>query len=135
MAEEELTGLKLKSVGMDKNNKRSYKFKSAGIINQVNENENVFYSESTLFPIGTKVRIQSGKFPLTDGTDVGKRYTIGNKEVILAGFTRECTGSPVIDECEILVEPAPGPIAGGKRRRKTKKAHHRRRSSRKRTTR
>ena len=130
MAEEELTGLKLKSVGMDKNNKRSYKFKSAGTINPDTE----IYSESTLFPIGTKVRIQSGKFPLTDGMDVGKRYTIGNKEVILAGFTPECTGSPVVGECEIVVKPAPGPIAGGKRKRKTKKAHRRRRSSRKRTS-
>ena len=134
MAEEELTGLKLKSIDMDKNNKRSYKFKSRGRINQVNENENVFYSQSTLFPIGTKVRIQSGKFPLTDSTDVGETYIIGNKRVILAGFTRECTDNPpVIGECEIVVEPPP--IAGGKRRRKTKKAHHRRRSSRKRTTR
>jgi hypothetical protein len=131
MAEEELTRLKLKSIDMDKNNKRSYKFKSRGRINQVNEN--VFYSQSTLFPRNKKVRIQSGKFPLTDGTDVGETYIIGNKRVILAGFTRECTDSPVIDECEIVVEPPP--IGGGKRRRKTKKAHRRRRSSRKRTTR
>jgi hypothetical protein len=134
MAEEELIRLKLKSIDMDKNNKRSYKFKSRGRRNQVNGN--VFYSQSTLFPIDTKVRIQSGKFPLTDGTDVGETYIIGNKRVILAGFTRQCTDNPpVIGECEILVEPAPGPIAGGKRRRKTKKAHRRRRSSRKRTTR
>jgi hypothetical protein len=131
MAEEELTGLQLKSVGMDKNNKRSYRFKSLGIIDPDTE----IYSESTLFPIGTEVTIQSGKFPLTDHTDMGKIYTIGNKEVILDGFTHDCTGSPVVNGCEIVVKPPPGPIAGGRRRRKTKKAHRRRRSSRKRTTR
>jgi len=114
---------------MDKNNKKNYEFKSLGIRSRIPGE----YAESTLFPKGTEVTLSSGKFPLTDLTDTNKRYIIGNKDVILDGFTHGCTGSPVVNECTITVVKDT-PTAGGRRRRKTKKAHRRRRSSRKRTS-
>ena len=124
---------------MDKNNKKNYRFKSNGVRNRPSRptpSRPYFestYSQSTLFPIDTEVTLSSGKFPLTDYTDMQKTYTIGNKQVILAGFSPSCIGIPVVNECNIHVTPPP--TTGGRRRRKTKKAHRRRRSSRKRISR
>lgn len=67
-----------------------YTFISLGIYNDLLEK----YEESTLFPRNTTITLNSGKFPLSDYTDLyensNQTHCIGNKTVKLVAFNVSC---------------------------------------------
>jgi len=83
-----------------------YIFLSLGIYNDLSEK----YEESTLFPINTTITLNSGKFPLTDYTDLyehsNQTYCIGDKTVKIIGFNNSCISGQLnkYGNGEIIVE-------------------------------
>ena len=67
-----------------------YTFISLGIYNEYADQ----YKESTLFPRNTTITLNSGKFPLTDYTDLyehsNKTHCIGDKTVKIVAFDVSC---------------------------------------------
>jgi len=67
-----------------------YTFICLGIYNEFTEK----YEESTLFTINTTITLNSGKFPLTDYTDLYEHsnhiHYIGDKIVKIIGFNVSC---------------------------------------------
>lgn len=70
------------------NTEKPYEFESMGVL--IGQN---IYKQSSLFPIGTVVKLTSGKFPLDNHKNIRKSkmtHRIGNKKVRLTGFTSDC---------------------------------------------
>jgi len=93
----EVIKLKLENVN------EPYQFRSLGLYNR----ETRTFRESTLFPIGSLVNLENGKFPLDDYRDLfqnsRRTHTIGGIVVEIIEFVVHCQRQYLESICEISV--------------------------------